>query len=181
MRTIVIYGCMFAGKTTTLIKHAKLYRDKYGSNAVLIAKHTFDTRYGKDELHTHDNDTYACVRVSNLKDLLPMIGGETRCVLIDEAQFFSDFEEFTNILRALQIKRLVFSGLDTDYLHRPFGEMAALIAAADVAMPVYAECAICGKPATSTHRKVDSDSLVLIGSDDMYEPVCAEHHSLLQK
>ena len=40
-----------------------------------------------------------------------------------------------------------------------------------------AACAVCGKAAQFTQRTVNCQSQVLVGSKDIYQPVCAAHHT----
>lgn len=179
MRITVIYGCMFAGKTNLLIRKAKHYANKHGAAAVLVVKHALDTRYTQHTLCSHSGDEYPCVLVNSLTDIKNLISEHTKHVFIDEAQFFRNTQDFIDSMRLLKIQKLTFSGLDTDYMLRDFGEMPLLIGTADAVCPLHAVCADCDNPATTTHRKVQNSELILIGAEDMYEPLCGIHY--LQK
>jgi thymidine kinase len=91
---------------------------------------------------------------------------------IDEAQFFDD--EITNVCETLALSgiRVIVAGLDMDYKGKPFGPMPQLLAVADFITKLHAICVRCGKLALMSYRKSISESLVLLGEHDIYEPRC---------
>ena len=69
-------------------------------------------------------------------------------------------------------KRVIVTGLDTDYLGRPFEPMPRLLAAAEEIIKLLAICVQCGNPAVHTQRLVASEDLIVVGAAGMYEPRC---------
>jgi len=62
--------------------------------------------------------------------------------------------------------------LDMDYLGQPFGPMPALMATAEYVTKVHAICVRCGNLANHSHRLSSSDKLVVLGEQDIYQPIC---------
>ena len=105
-------------------------------------------------------------------------------VAIDEAQFFDDgLPEICELLAA-EGRSVLVSGLDQDFLGRPFNSMPILLALADQVTKLTAICTVCGEDATRTQRMVagrpaaKDDPLIVIGgiADDRYEARCRAHH-----
>lgn len=103
---------------------------------------------------------------------------------IDEAQFFDDgIVEVANQL-ADQGKRVIVTGLDTDFRGEPFGCMPVMIAMADKVEKLNAICMVCGEAATRTQRLVNGkpanyhDPIVIVGASEMYEARCRRHHEV---
>ena len=105
-------------------------------------------------------------------------------VAIDEAQFFDDgLSEIAELL-ASEGRMIVLSGLDQDFLGRPFGPMPTLLALADEVTKLTAICTVCGAEATRTQRLVGGrpagrdDPLIVVGGldDERYEARCRAHH-----
>ena len=71
--------------------------------------------------------------------------------------------------------RVVASGLDLDFLGRPFGDMPRIISLARNKIQLYAKCKICGKQANHTLRMVTDDNLMLVGHSDIYQARCKTH------
>jgi thymidine kinase len=68
-------------------------------------------------------------------------------------------------------KRAIVTGLDTDYLDRPFEPMPRLLAVAEEIVKLLAICVQCGNPAVHTQRLVASEDLIVVAAG-MYEPRC---------
>ena len=105
-------------------------------------------------------------------------------VAIDEAQFFDDgLPEIAELLAA-EGRSVLISGLDQDFLGRPFNAMPTLLALADQVTKLTAICTVCGADATRTQRIVGGrpaaadDPLIVVGgmNDDRYEARCRAHH-----
>jgi thymidine kinase len=99
---------------------------------------------------------------------------DVEVVGIDEAQFFDDglpdvCEQLAN--RGI---RVIIAGLDMDFLGRPFGPIPALLAKAEYITKVHAICVRCGALANHSYRLVESDTKVLLGEKESYEPRCRE-------
>jgi len=96
----------------------------------------------------------------------------TEVIGIDEAQFLG--EEVVEVCTKLANlgKRVIVTGLDTDYRGRPFEPMPRLLAIAEEITKLLAICVRCGNPAVHTQRLVESEELVVVGGGGMYEARC---------
>ena len=167
----VICGSMFSGKTEELIRRLK--RARIARQKVEIYKPIIDTRYSREEVVSHDENSILSTPVSTAANIL-LLANDVEVVGIDEAQFFDmGLIEVCNSLANRGI-RVIVAGLDMDYMARPFGPMPALLATAEYVTKVHAICVKCGNLAQYTHRTTDSDKLVLLGETDLYEPLCRQ-------
>jgi thymidine kinase len=165
----VICGSMFSGKTEELIRRLK--RAQIAKLNVEIFKPKTDTRYDDTAVVSHDKNAIQSTPVHHSSSIL-LLGTNTQVVGIDEAQFFDDgLPEVCNTLARKGI-RVIIAGLDMDFLGKPFGPMPALMAIAEHVTKVNAVCMQCGSPAVYSYRTSASESRVLLGEKDSYEPRC---------
>ncbi len=167
----VVCGSMFSGKTEELIRRLK--RAKIANLKVEIFKPQIDTRYHETEVVSHDSNSITSTPVSSSQNIL-LLSSDVEVVGIDEAQFFDDglpdvCEQLAN--RGI---RVIIAGLDMDFLGRPFGPIPALLAKAEYITKVHAICVRCGALANHSYRLVESDTKVLLGEKESYEPRCRE-------
>lgn len=167
----LITGCMFSGKTTALINEVKM--NKLLGKEVLMINYNLDTRYGPNTiLVTHDSISIECLPCE--KNLLKCaINSNIDVICINEGQFFENLVQFCVGMCNIG-KEIYVSGLDGDYLKRPFGEILNLIPHCDTVTKMYALCMNCknGTKACFTKKITNSNSLIEIGSSDIYMPVC---------
>lgn len=165
----VITGSMFSGKTEELIRRLK--RATIAMQEVEIFKPQIDVRYSEDEVISHDENAIRSTPVSTAGNIL-LLANDVDVVAVDEAQFFDmGLIEVCNTLANRGI-RVVVAGLDMDFMGRPFGPIPGLIATAEYVTKVHAICVRCGNLAHHTHRKLKAEKLVLLGEQDLYEPLC---------
>jgi thymidine kinase len=165
----VVCGSMFSGKTEELIRRLK--RAKFAKQKVEIFKPQIDTRYSEEEVVSHDANSIHSTPVSSSGNIF-LLSSDVDVIGIDEAQFFDmGLPEVCKKL-ADQGVRVIVAGLDMDYRGVPFGPMPHLLAAAEYVTKVHAICMSCGDLAQYTHRKSESEKLVLLGEMDIYEPLC---------
>lgn len=172
----VICGSMFSGKTEELIRRLK--RAQIAKLNVEIFKPKTDTRYDETAVVSHDLNSIQSTPVDNSAAIL-LLGANTQVVGIDEAQFFD--ENLPDVCNKLAQKgmRVIVAGLDMDFQGKPFGPMPALLAIAEHVTKVNAVCMQCGSPALYSFRTAASDSKILLGEKDSYEPRCrACYHTL---
>jgi thymidine kinase len=165
----VICGSMFSGKTEELIrrlKRAKIARLKVG-----VFKPAFDKRYHVEDIVSHNENSIGAVPVGTASSLL-VAGSEYDVIGVDECQFFE--AEIVEVLNTLadQGKRVIVSGLDTDYQAKPFGAMPAIMAIAEYVTKLQAICMICGSAASRTYRKSLDTEQAILGEADLYEARC---------
>ena len=165
----VICGSMFSGKTEELIR--RLRRAQIAKLNVEIFKPITDVRYHDTDIVSHDQNSIQSTPVENSASIL-LLGTNTEVVGIDEAQFFDEgLPEVCNTLANRGI-RVVIAGLDMDFQGKPFGPMPALMSIAELVTKVHAVCVQCGAPATYSFRTVASESKILLGEKESYEPRC---------
>lgn len=169
MSITIIYGPMFAGKTTTLIN---LINENKKSNHLVI-KHSLDNRYSdnSEELITHDKIKTKATLYKNLLDISIDLTNITN-IFIDEAQFFNDLLEFCKVQKT-NGKHLFIAGLNKDINKNSFGYIDQLIrlGLVDKEYKLYAVCE-CGEKAEHTIRKINNNTQILIGGSDLYKSVC---------
>lgn len=166
----VFYGCMFAGKTSSLI--ARISTIGLKPSELLVLKPAVDARAGSAHIVTHDGKSHACVVYTGETELADMLTPFTKVLALDEAQFF-DKLFLTEIKRALgKGIDVIAAGLDMDYKGRPFGLMPRLLEIADEKQHLKAVCAVCGADAEHSYRKTPNNVLILIGQENHYEPRC---------
>ncbi len=164
----VICGSMFSGKTEELIRRLK--RAQFAKQRVEIFKPAIDTRYDEDMVVSHDSNEIRSTPVPAAANI-PILADGCDVVGIDEAQFFDG--EIVRVCNDLANKgvRVVVAGLDMDFKGNPFGPMPNLMATAEYVTKVHAVCTRTGNLAQYSYRKAKSDSIVLLGEVDGYEPL----------
>jgi thymidine kinase len=170
----VVCGPMFSGKTEELIRRVK--RAQIARQKVQIFKPAIDNRYHESEVVSHSSLSMEATPVNSSVEILQKVFDSTRVVAIDEVQFFDD--NITIVVEKLARRgiRVIAAGLDQDFMGKPFGPMASLLAIADSVNKIHAICTVCGAPATKTFRKDSKNSAqVLVGETDLYEARCRAH------
>ena len=181
----VITGPMFAGKTEELIRRIK--RLEYAKKNIVVFKPVIDNRYSEGEVVSHNKTKTKSVNIVKASDVFDYISKETEVIAIDEVQFLDD--EVVDILNYLASKgkRIIVSGLDSDFRAEPFSFMPKLLAIAEFVTKLTAVCVVCKTPATRTQRIVDGkparfmDPIVLIGASESYEARCRHCHKVYRK
>jgi thymidine kinase len=149
-------GCMYAGKTSALIKH--IPQEKY----IVIDYDRCKTPY-LSELKSHDDVRIPCMKSQYLMDIDV---STVNTILINEAQFFSDILSFVETMKC---KNIHIYGLDGDFKQEMFGNILSLIPKSDSYVKLYATC-ICGNQAAFSKRL--STNLEQYSPDDTYRPSC---------
>lgn len=165
----VICGSMFSGKTEELIRRLK--RVKIANLRVEIFKPKMDVRYDESNIVSHDENAILSSPVESSQSIL-LLANNVEVVGIDEAQFFDD--QLPEVVDQLALKgiRVIVAGLDMDFTGKPFGQMPYLLAKADFITKLHAICMQCGHLANYSYRKLQSNTQVMIGEKDLYEPRC---------
>lgn len=181
----LIYGCMFSGKTGSMIVTLNVLES--GGHKVQLIRPTIDTRYHATDVTNHDGMRREAV-VINPKDpdaILDAVAPDTTVVGIDEIQFFdSGIVGVVTLLSRVQGRVVVAAGLNTDFRQEPFGPMPDLMVRANTTESRYALCSECGRPATWTQRLVDGqpalidDPIVVIGAKELYQARCGDCHEV---
>ena len=161
---------MFSGKSEELIR--RVTRSKIARVPVQVFKPQLDNRFSNREVVSHSDWKIEALPVTNSTELLRSVSDRTAVIGIDEGQFFDD--DLVDVVDNLAAtgKQVIVAGLDTDYLRRPFEPIPSLCDRAEYVTKVLAVCHRCGGPALYTQRIVQSDDLVVLGSEDSYEARC---------
>ena len=166
----VVCGPMFSGKSEELIR--RLRRGVIARKRVQVFKPAMDDRYSDDEIVSHGDQRMRSEVVQNAGEILKKLDWRTQVVGVDEANFMGlELVEVANQL-ADSGKQVIISGLDTDYMGRPFAPVPELLALAESITKTLAICMRCGNPAKHTQRLVESDDLIVVGAAGMYEARC---------
>jgi thymidine kinase len=166
----VICGSMFSGKSEELIR--RLRRAIIAKQRVQIFKPTIDSRYSDAEIVSHSEMRMPSIVVTSSAELIGKVDHRTEVVGIDEAQFFDEGLVEAAQRLADQGKRVIIAGLDKDFRGLPFGPIPYLMAVAEDVTKTLAICVRCGSPANNTQRLVESDELVVVGAQGVYEARC---------
>jgi thymidine kinase len=166
----VIVGPMFSGKSEELIRRLK--RAEIARQRVQIFKPVIDQRYAHTDIVSHSGFELPSEVVRNASEVFEKVQARTEVVGIDEGQFLGDGLIDVCMRMADAGKRVIVTGLDTDYLGRPFDPMPRLLAVAEEITKLLAICVQCGNPAVHTQRLVASEDLIVVGAAGMYEPRC---------
>lgn len=162
-----ITGCMFAGKTTTLINKIKEKNKDY-----IIFKPDIDRRYAVNSVVTHNGISIPCTPIKNSKNIFELSINYS-LIGIDEVQFFdSNIITVCNALANLN-KEIIISGLSTDYLGRPFENVANLLTISDEIIKVQGICE-CGNKTNFNKRLNDNKDTILVGGESDYKSVCRQ-------
>lgn len=166
----VICGPMFSGKSEELIR--RLRRATIARKRVQVFKPSLDDRYSLDEIVSHGDMRMKSEIVEDAAGILTRLDWRTEVIGVDEANFLGAglVEVVTRL--ADSGKQVILSGLDTDYMGRPFPPIPELLSLAESITKTLAICMRCGNPAKHTQRLVASDELIVVGAAGMYEARC---------
>ncbi len=166
----VVVGPMFSGKSEELIR--RLRRAEIARQRVQIFKPVIDQRYAASGIVSHSGLELASDLVRTAEDILEQVLPRTEVVGIDEGQFLGEGLLAVCTKLADSGKRVIVTGLDTDFMGRPFEPMPRLLAIAEEITKLLAICVRCGNPAVHTQRLVASEELIVVGAGGMYEARC---------
>lgn len=169
----VITGCMFSGKTEELIR--RLRRAQIAKYDTILFKAKIDDRYSETNVVSHSEQKLPSINVET-SDQIFQLSKSAQVIGIDEAHFFDlKLVDVANDLADMG-KRVIITGLDTDYTGKPFEPVPNLLAVAEYITKTLAICVNCGNPADRTQRKVATEERVLVGANDLYEARCRKCH-----
>jgi thymidine kinase len=166
----VICGPMFSGKSEELIR--RLRRAMIARKRVQVFKPALDDRYSLDEIVSHGELRMKSEVVQGPADVLKCLDWRTEVIGIDEANFMGPDLVGLATQLADSGKQVIISGLDTDYMGRPFAPIPDLLCLAESIAKMLAICMRCGAPAKHTQRLVASEELIVVGATGMYEARC---------
>jgi thymidine kinase len=177
----VCIGPMYAGKTTKLIE---TYEDILSEDKkTIVLTHSSEIRYSIEKLSTHDEKHLSCFKYNSIDMFIREKNEDivsTDAILIDEAQFFPDlFDKVLYMVNKMNKHVYVF-GLDGDFQRNKFGQVLDLIPQCDTVEKLHSTCNVCREPAIFSHRICESDEQVLVGSQEVYQPLCRKCYNSTQ-
>ena len=186
-RLHLITGCMFAGKTKTLLNFIAECRARQKNIQVFKAK--IDFRYDPLRVVSHEQQSVPAVVIDDIAEIWQHINEHTDVVAIDELQFFA-LEIIPLIARLLDRGIIVCATvLATDFRKVPFKIIQQVLdSVPTVLTKLFATCDVCGAPAQWTQRLVDDqpahrhDPVILMPTTQnkvTYTVRCTKHHILL--
>ncbi|KAA8595173.1 hypothetical protein FQN60_012308 [Etheostoma spectabile] len=144
----VIFGPMFSGKSTELMRRVR--RFQIAQYNCLVIKYAKDIRYSDTGMATHDRSTMEAVPANCLEDVRSL--ALQVCVIgIDEGQFFPDTVEFCEQMANLG-KTVIVAALDGTFQRKAFGNILNLVPLAESVVKLHAVCMQCYKEAAYTKR-----------------------------
>jgi len=166
----VVCGSMFSGKSQELIRRLRLA--KIAKQKVQAFNSALDTRYGKNQIISHDRIKIPSRPAKSARDILDGIEPDTQVVGIDEVHFFGP--AIVEVCEKLADKglRVIAAGLDQDYRGQPFEATAGLMAIAEFVSKQLAICVVCGNPANRSQRLSTTRKRISVGAGDKYEARC---------
>jgi len=164
----IIFGPMFSGKTTELMRRLK--RFQIAKYKCLVIKYANDVRYDSSCLATHDQQTLPAVCATSLSQLSAVTPPYT-IIGIDEGQFFPDTVEFAERM-ANAGKVVIVAALDGTYQRVGFGNILQLVPLAESVVKLTAVCMRCYQDASYTQRTTSETAVEVIGGSDKYIAVC---------
>ena len=165
----VICGPMFSGKTEELLR--RLNRVRFTNLNIAVFKPQIDTRYDNEKIVSHNSNTFLAIPIKNPFEILSLTKNAD-VIGIDEAQFFNhDLIEVCN-KAANNGKRVIITGLDMDFLGKPFTIIPDLLAIAEKITKLNAICVDCGNTASYSFRITEKKSLIQLGEKKEYKPLC---------
>ncbi|KAM9537524.1 thymidine kinase, cytosolic [Guaruba guarouba] len=164
----VIFGPMFSGKSTELMRRVR--RFQLAQYRCLLVKYAKDTRYGSSGVSTHDKNTMEAVPACFLKDVYQDALNST-VIGIDEGQFFPDIVEFCEMM-ANTGKTVIVAALDGTFQRKAFGSILNLVPLAESVVKLNAVCMECYREASYTKRLGAEREVEVIGGADKYHSVC---------
>ncbi|XP_036409365.1 thymidine kinase, cytosolic-like [Megalops cyprinoides] len=164
----VIFGPMFSGKSTELMRRVR--RFQIAQYSCLVIKYAKDTRYSDKGVATHDKNTMAAVPATRLTDVRAL-ALDARVIGIDEGQFFPDTVEFCEEMANMG-KTIIVAALDGTFQRKPFGNILSLVPLAESVVKLNAVCMQCFKEAAYTKRLGQEREVEVIGGADKYHAVC---------
>lgn len=190
----LLLGCMFAQKTTELIRRIRRFQS-IGYD-VFVINFIGDDRYSiESSITSHDQLKVSAVKVRTLSEIenkVNLLTDSSRSIIvIDEGQFFPDLLEYVVRWTDIYGLRVIVAGLSGDINRRPFGQILSLIPHAEEFVQLTALCSKC-KDGTLAQFTIILDSTNLstiipneefqnsnnhvhIGGSECYFPVCRKH------
>jgi len=168
----VIFGPMFSGKTTELIRRIKRYG--FAKYNCLLVKYANDVRYDDICVATHDRQVAKAVSCT-LLEKIENLTADYDVIGIDEGQFFPDVVTFSENM-ANKGKTVVVAALDGTFQRKGFGSILDLVPLAESVIKLSAVCMNCFGEGSFTKRFGSETEIEVIGGAETYMAACRLCH-----
>lgn len=174
-----IIGPMYSGKSGELIR--RLVLAEIAKQDIAVFKPNIDNRFSSTSVVSRMESSLACNPIDpntledSFGDSIYELAEYASVVGIDEVQFFnrSIVAVCNNLAR--DGKRVIVSGLDSDYALQPFETTMLLVAMSEYVDKFRAVCVKCGNPAHFNKRlHGGTGNRVIVGDVDLYEARCRD-------
>lgn len=167
----VIYGPMFSGKSSELLRRMK--RHVIAQKTCIVLTSILDDRPCDDNpIYAHNQNSCSKRSLTRLSQFDEE--SESYSVIgIDDGQFFDDLTDFCEKWANMG-KIVITAALDSTFKREAFRNSTKLLSYAESIKKLSAVCQDCGKKASFTKRIINSDSnkKIIIGDADVYKAVC---------
>jgi thymidine kinase len=183
----IIIGPMFSGKTTELLRRLSIF--SHMNFKVLCIGHSLDIR-NTDNISTHSTyiDTKRIIncdkyKINSFNEFSHDVVEQYDIIGIDEAQFFGE-DLIPFVLKYIDTKKIIISGLNGDANKKKFGYILDLIPHCNDITKLNSYCDLCkqyGKMELAIFsRSFDNkiDTQINIGGKNKYVAVCRNCYKL---
>lgn len=173
----IFCGPMMSGKTTKLL--LTLEKFKYQKKKYVLFKPRIDDRYSEQRVVTHGGWQMDSITISNANEIIKHLSSmeeRPEVIAVDEAFMLPGVADILIWLYRSNFSVIV-STLDMSSSAKPFKEVEKMLPWATKIEKCSAVCTICGADAFYTHKKIENDSEIEVGGDDLYEARCLKHHA----
>eukprot|EP01126_Amoeba_proteus_P014010 TRINITY_DN1604_c0_g1_i3.p1 TRINITY_DN1604_c0_g1~~TRINITY_DN1604_c0_g1_i3.p1 ORF type:complete len:237 (+),score=42.86 TRINITY_DN1604_c0_g1_i3:92-802(+) len=164
----VIFGPMFSGKSTELLRRIRRYL--VAQRSCFVIKYHNDSRYDSESVSTHDRILWKAHPCGTLSDV-EQEAVSYDVIGIDEGQFFPDIVQFAEKMANLG-KIVIVAALDGTFQRKPFNTILELVPLAEHVTKLTAVCVCCSGDAAFTKRIGTETKIEVIGGADKYVAVC---------
>jgi thymidine kinase len=180
----VVFGGMWAGKSSELIRIATQL--DHLEIPYVIINHSIDNRYGYRIVSTNNKKIMQCISLENICDIWDLTNEnyadniikykESRVILVDESQFFTDLKKFVVQAKDVDGKNIKIFGLHADCNKDMFQPIIDILGHARNITKLNALCSLCkdGTIAPHTLRLNNNTEQIEVGVDN-YIAVCDKH------
>lgn len=171
------YGTVSSAKTLNLLAVAHNYRNQ--GKKICLIKPELDIRFGKDKIRSKAGlEKVADLLVKPDTELDLKEFNNISCILVDEAQFLSEFliNQFREITIVLHIPVICY-GLRSDFKSKLFEGSKRLMEIADSVEEIKCTCHFCNKKSVMNLKHIDGVASVKgpsvqLGCEELYFPAC---------
>lgn len=179
------YGVMSSSKSAALIINA--YNFTKNGNKVEVIKPAFDTRFSNQQIVSRLGVVWDAIAMPDLSAYKP--ASNTRVLLVDEVQFFSEADIDSLVRIADQENKIVMCyGLMVDSNEQIFPAARRLIEVGAKLHRMESNCQMSGCMKMATHHlRFDASGNVIRAGDQFalgdsnYKSVCRQHYNELYK